>query len=69
MGWQHDGLIKKLEAKRKTKAAAWYQTKLQLKQLKAKATASVDAKLGLGKCYTTAQHTIAQQPAAVVTAQ
>jgi len=27
VGWSHDGLVKKLEHKRKVKAAAWYQTK------------------------------------------
>jgi len=47
VGWQHDGLIKKLEAKRKTKAAAWYTTKLQLKAKRILAEAAVDKELGL----------------------
>lgn len=47
VGWQHDGLIKKLEAKRKTKAAAWYTTKLTLSSLKAKAVAAAEKKLGI----------------------
>eukprot|EP00697_Spironema_sp_BW2_P017776 gnl/Spiro4/9578_TR5080_c0_g1_i1.p1 gnl/Spiro4/9578_TR5080_c0_g1~~gnl/Spiro4/9578_TR5080_c0_g1_i1.p1 ORF type:complete len:239 (-),score=100.98 gnl/Spiro4/9578_TR5080_c0_g1_i1:37-753(-) len=47
VGWQHDALIKKLEAKRKTKAAAWYTTKLTLSQLKAKAVAAAEKKLGI----------------------
>jgi len=49
VGWQHDGLIKRLEAKRKTKAAAWYQTKLQIAGLKAKAVETADKKLGIVK--------------------
>jgi large subunit ribosomal protein L13Ae len=47
VGWQHDKLIKSLEAKRKTKAAAWYSSKLQLAALKRKAVATVEAKLGI----------------------
>jgi len=46
VGWQHNDLINKLEAKRKTRAAAWYQTKLQLAGLKAKAEAAVDKAAG-----------------------
>lgn len=56
VGWQHDDLIKKLEAKRKTKAAAWYQTKLQLNALKAKANAATDKKLGVGMSYPIIAH-------------
>jgi len=47
VGWQHDDLIKKLEAKRKAKAAAWYTTKLQLKGLRTRAEAAADKALGI----------------------
>jgi large subunit ribosomal protein L13Ae len=49
VGWQHDGLIKQLEEKRKTKAAAWYQTKKQIAGLKVRANEAVDKKLGIEK--------------------
>jgi len=49
VGWSHNDLVTRLEKARKIKAAAWYQTKLQLNKLKRKATEAVDAKLGLAK--------------------
>jgi len=44
VGWNHDGLVKRLEHKRKVKAAAWYQTKKQLTILRRRAADNVDAK-------------------------
>jgi len=44
-GWAHDGLIKSLEAKRKTKSAAYYATKKQLGGLRALATSNLKDKL------------------------
>jgi len=44
-GWAHDGLIKSLEEKRKTKSAAYYATKKQLGGLRALATANLKDKL------------------------
>jgi len=46
VGWSHNDLVKRLEAKRKVKAYAWYQTKKQLTRLRATATANVAAKVG-----------------------
>jgi len=46
VGWSHDNLVKRLEAKRKTKAYAWYQTKKQLNRLRTKAVANVTSKVG-----------------------
>ena len=41
IGWKHDELVKRLESKRLTKAAAWYQTKKQLVKLETQAKANV----------------------------
>jgi len=49
VGWNHDPLIKRLEHKRKVKAAAWYQTKKQLTILRTRAARNVDAKLNPGQ--------------------
>ena len=38
VGWHHDDLIKRLEEKRKTRSAAFYETKKALNKIKAKAT-------------------------------
>jgi len=46
VGWSHNDLVKRLEAKRKVKAFAWYQTKKQLNRLRTTATANVLAKNG-----------------------
>jgi large subunit ribosomal protein L13Ae len=46
VGWQHDALVKTLEAKRKTRAAAFYIAKKQLGALTKKAQATVSAKIG-----------------------
>jgi len=45
MGWSHHELIKTLEAKRKVKSAAFYNTKKELNKLKAQASKNVEAKL------------------------
>lgn len=43
-GWSHDDLIKRLEAKRKTKSAAFFNTKKELRKLQTKAAASDELK-------------------------
>jgi len=45
VGWTHNAIIKRLENKRKVRAAAWYTTKKQLTILRQRAAATVDAKL------------------------
>eukprot|EP00457_Paulinella_chromatophora_P011338 gb/GEZN01011471.1/.p1 GENE.gb/GEZN01011471.1/~~gb/GEZN01011471.1/.p1 ORF type:complete len:204 (-),score=43.92 gb/GEZN01011471.1/:511-1122(-) len=40
VGWKHDDLIKRLEAKRKTKAATYYNTKKELGKIKKQAMAN-----------------------------
>jgi len=45
VGWAHNGLIAKLETKRKTKSSAYYVQKKQMAGLKAKAIASLGDKL------------------------
>ena len=45
VGWKHDGLIQKLEAKRKTKSAAFYALKKQLTTFRAEAKKKLEAKL------------------------
>jgi len=45
VGWKHDTLITKLEAKRKDKSSAYYKQKLLLAALRRKAEASVQAKI------------------------
>lgn len=45
IGWKHQELVARLEDKRKTKAAAYYQTKKELTKLKSKAVASAAAAL------------------------
>jgi len=45
VGWKHKSLIEKLEAKRKTRDAAFYATKKTLVTLKAKALANVKDQL------------------------
>jgi large subunit ribosomal protein L13Ae len=64
VGWAHDGLIKKLEHKRKVKAAAWYQTKKQLTMLRARAARNVDAKLNPSKAGDEKKAAAAAPPAA-----
>jgi len=46
VGWSHNDLVKRLEAKRKVKAYAWYQTKKQLTRLRTTAAANILAKNG-----------------------
>lgn len=41
MGWKHQDAVAELEAKRKTKATAFYQAKKKSLALKAKAAAQV----------------------------
>ncbi len=41
VGWKHGELVKKLEAKRKTRSAAFYKTKLALNAAKSKAASKV----------------------------
>jgi len=45
VGWKHSELITKLETKRKTRAAAWYQTKKQLNKVRAQAVKNVSGEL------------------------
>jgi len=45
VGWKHQGLLAKLEAKRKVASAAYYQTKKELIKLKAQATKNVQKQL------------------------
>mmetsp|Transcript_9852 Transcript_9852/g.30057 ORF Transcript_9852/g.30057 Transcript_9852/m.30057 type:complete len:199 (+) Transcript_9852:147-743(+) len=42
MGWKHEGVLSKLEDKRKTRSVAFYQRKKALKKLKNQATESAD---------------------------
>merc|ERR1712071_403724 len=46
IGWKHQELLGRLEDKRKTKSAAYYQTKKELTKLRAKAVENAAAKLG-----------------------
>jgi len=48
VGWAHNGLIEKLENKRKTKSSAFYLKKRGLSMLKAKAISNLGDKLGGG---------------------
>jgi len=45
VGWKHQDLLVKLEAKRKVASAAYYQTKKQLLKLKTQATKNVQKQL------------------------
>lgn len=45
LGWKHAELIEKLEAKRLTRSAAFFQTKKQLLKLKAKAVVDTTSQL------------------------
>eukprot|EP00742_Colponemidia_sp_Colp-10_P000049 GILJ01000055.1.p2 GENE.GILJ01000055.1~~GILJ01000055.1.p2 ORF type:complete len:223 (+),score=36.19 GILJ01000055.1:68-670(+) len=45
VGWRHQELVKKLEAKRKVKSAAFYQRKKALTKLKTKATQNAASSL------------------------
>jgi len=49
VGWRHEGLIKKLEDKRKTKSSAFYTLKKQITKFRAQAKSSIVGKL---KSYT-----------------
>ena len=44
-GWKHNELINKLEAKRKTKSAAYYATKKQVNKLRAQAVKNLESQL------------------------
>ncbi len=46
MGWHHNELINKLEAKRKTRSKAFYETKKVLNKLRAQAVKNTAAQLG-----------------------
>ena len=46
VGWKHDDLVKRLEAKRKTKAESYYKTKKELASLKKQAIANASESLG-----------------------
>jgi large subunit ribosomal protein L13Ae len=45
VGWKHQGLLEKLEEKRKVASSAWYNTKKELNKLKAKALVNVASSL------------------------
>jgi len=45
LGWKHSELIQKLETKRITRDAAYFQTKKQLQKIKSKAVADSSAQL------------------------